>query len=117
MDALKRSRQALVSYGILRALGLTPTRLETPAIDFFTAKATLLLTNVVGPPTPLQTAGTDLAGVLVWAPCSGSLGLSATIFSYSGQVSIGLLADRSLVPDPDKLGAHIETELEQLTAS
>ncbi|MGE5636698.1 MAG: wax ester/triacylglycerol synthase family O-acyltransferase [Nocardioidaceae bacterium] len=116
LNALKRSRQAPVSFAILGALGLTPAQLEAPAVDFFTAKATLVLTNVVGPPTPLQTAGTELAGVLVWAPCSGNLGISVTMLSYSGQVSIGLLTDGGLVPHPDRLVDRIETELHQLTA-
>jgi diacylglycerol O-acyltransferase / wax synthase len=69
MGALKRSRQGPVSYAILGALGLTRAPLDAAAVNFFTAKATLVLSNVPGPPASLQTAGTEVAGVLVWAPC------------------------------------------------
>ena len=45
----------------------------------------MVLTNVPGPRRALSVAGTPLGGVLVWAPCSGSIGMSISIFSYAGQ--------------------------------
>jgi diacylglycerol O-acyltransferase len=41
--------------------------------------------------------------VLVWAPCSGSVGMSVSVFSYAGEVTVGFLADAGLVPEPQAL--------------
>ena len=48
----------------------TPVQLEERLIDFFSAKGSMVLTNVPGPRHRLWLAGTPLGGVLVWAPCS-----------------------------------------------
>jgi diacylglycerol O-acyltransferase len=70
----------------------------------------MVLTNVPGPRRRLSLAGTPLSGVLVWAPCSGSVAMSVSIFSYAGKVTIGFLTDAGLVPDPGVLadGARAE---------
>ena len=41
----------------------------------------------------LSFAGAPIDGVLVWAPCSGSLGLTVSIFSYAGEVTIGVVEE------------------------
>jgi len=114
MTAIKRSREGAVSYGILGAMGVTPPAVEQRVIDFFSAKASLVLTNVPGPPEPVFVAGTRVGGVLVWAPCAGAVAMSVSIFSYAGDVSVGFLADAGLVPDPDALVTHFRSELAAL---
>jgi hypothetical protein len=66
---------------------------------------------VPGPRRPLSVAGTRLAGVLVWAPCSGSIGMSVSIFSYAGRVTVGFLTDAGLVPDPGSLADATRAEI------
>jgi diacylglycerol O-acyltransferase len=114
MAAIKRSREGLVSYAILRGIGLTPRRVERRIIDIFTAKASAMTTNVPGPREPVYLAGTPLRAVLVWAPVSGSVGMTVSIFSYHDGVTIGLLADAGLVPDPQAIVAQAELELQAL---
>ena len=114
MSAIKRSREGAVSYGILGAVGVAPTAVEERVIDFFSAKASLVLTNVPGPREPVFVAGTRVGGVLVWAPCAGAVAMSVSIFSYAGDVSVGFLVDAGLVPDPDDLVGHLEGELAAL---
>jgi diacylglycerol O-acyltransferase len=46
-----------VSYGILGAMGAVPAPVESRVIDFFSAKASLVLTNVPGPVEPVRVAG------------------------------------------------------------
>ena len=79
-------------------------------IDYFTAKGSMVLTNVPGPRRARSVAGTPLAGVLVWAPCSGSVGMSISIFSYAGKVTVGFLTDAGLVPDPQALADAARAE-------
>ena len=111
MDAIKDSHEGTLAYGILSLIGRTPVQVEERLIDFFSAKGSMVLTNVPGPRQRLSLAGTRLAGVLVWAPCSGSVAMSVSIFSYAGSVTVGLLADAGLVPAPQELADGFRREL------
>ena len=111
MDAIKDSHEGVLAYGILGLMGRTPAQLEERLIDFFTAKGSMVLTNVPGPRKRLSLAGTPLGGVLVWAPCSGSVGMSVSVFSYAGKVTVGFLTDAGLVPDPQALADGFREEL------
>lgn len=114
MEAIKHSDEAPISYGILSAIGRTPAQVEELMIEFFTDKASLVVTNVPGPREPLSFAGAPIDGVLVWAPCSGSIGTTVSIFSYAGQVTVGLMTDTGLVPDPHPIVRSYERELRRL---
>ena len=50
----------------------------------------------------------------MWAPTSGHIGMSVSIFSYRGEVTVGLMVDAALVPDPEQLIAGLQEELESL---
>jgi WS/DGAT/MGAT family acyltransferase len=110
MDAIKHGHEGAISYGILELMGRTPSVVEGRLIDYFSAKGSMVLTNVPGPRRRLSVAGTPLAGVLVWAPCSGSIGMSVSIFSYAGRVTVGFLTDAGLVPDPRSLADATKAE-------
>jgi diacylglycerol O-acyltransferase / wax synthase len=45
----------------------------------------MVLTNVPGPRRSLLLADAPLPGVLVWAPCSGTVAMSVSVFSYAGR--------------------------------
>jgi WS/DGAT/MGAT family acyltransferase len=111
MDAIKHGHEGAISYGILGLMGHTPAFVEGRLIDYFSAKGSMVLTNVPGPRRPLTVAGTRLAGVLVWAPCSGSIGMSVSIFSYAGKVTVGFLTDAGLVPEPGSLADATRAEV------
>jgi len=114
MQAIKDSPEGPVSYGVLGAMGLSPPAVEAQLIDLFSAKASLVLTNVPGPRAPVYLAGTQLRGVLVWAPCAGSVSTSVSIFSYDGQVTIGFMVDAGLIPVPEEIVAAVDEELAAL---
>ena len=114
MDAIKESHEGPISYGILSAIGLTPAQVEDRLIGFFTQKASAVVTNVPGPRETVYLAGTPVRGVLVWAPCSGSLGMTVSIFSYAGEVTVGFMVDTGLLPDPQPLAGAFSAELRAL---
>jgi WS/DGAT/MGAT family acyltransferase len=114
MDAIKHSPEGPISYAILEGVGLTPPLLERRIVDIFTAKASAVMTNVPGPREVVYLAGTPVRAVLVWAPTSGSVGMSVSIFSYRGEVTIGLLVDAGLVADPQLIMRRTEQELAAL---
>lgn len=114
MRAIKDSPEGAVSLAVIGALGLAPPAVETRLIDLFSAKASLVLTNVPGPREPVTLAGERVRGVLVWAPCAGSVAMSVSVVSYAGEVTVGVMADAGLVPAPGGVVAAIEQELAAL---
>ncbi len=111
MDAIKDSDEGAIAYGILDVIGRTPVELEARLVDYFSDKASMVLTNVPGPRATVALAGTPVAGVLVWAPCSGHMQMSVSLFSYAGKVTVGFLADAGVVPDPQPLADAFRAEL------
>jgi diacylglycerol O-acyltransferase / wax synthase len=82
MQEIKNGRDGAVSYGVLSLTGRTPAPVERRIIDMFSAKGTAVITNVPGPRDPVYLAGTPIRTVLFWAPTSGHIGMSVSIFSY-----------------------------------
>jgi hypothetical protein len=116
MEGIKRSPEGPISYGLLEAIGRTPTAVEHRIVEMFTGRATTVVTNVPGPREKVYFAGSPVAGVLVWAPRSGSVGMSVAIFSYAGQITVGLMVDAGLVPEPAEIISEFEGEMEALGA-
>jgi len=114
MDEIKRSREGAVSYGVLSVTGMTPEPVDRRIVDLFSAKGTAVMTNVPGPTEPVYLAGTPVRTVLVWAPTSGHIGMSVSILSYRGEVTVGLMVDAALIPDPAKIVIALEDELRAL---
>ena len=114
MDEIKSSPQGAVAYAILGAIGQTPVQVEKLAIDVFSSRGSCVITNVPGPSERVYLAGTPMEGVLVWAPTSGSVSMSVSIFSYAGKVTVGLQVDAGLVPDPEQILAGFQHELGEL---
>ena len=114
MSNLKSSRQAIVSYGLLAALGMTPAPLQRTALELFSRKATTVATNVPGPNMPLYLAGCKVRDMMFWVPQTGSIGLGISILSYDGKVHFGLIGDAKLVPDPDAIIQRFRPEFEKL---
>jgi diacylglycerol O-acyltransferase / wax synthase len=114
MTEIKQSRDGSVSYGLLSATGLTPEPIERKIVDLFTGKGTAIVTNLPGPTKAVYLAGVPVRGVLVWAPTSGHIGMSVSIFSYRGEITVGLMVDAALVPDPEHVVTQMERELDAL---
>jgi diacylglycerol O-acyltransferase / wax synthase len=114
MDGLKRSPEALVAFGVLSLMGLTPVEVEQVGLRFFGSKATTVLTNVPGPRHPLYMAGRRIDRIMFWVPQSGRLGLGISIISYAGGVMLGVASDARLVPDPERIVDAFKLEFEAM---
>jgi len=114
MNQLKNSRQAIVAYGLLAALGMAPAALQSVALELFSRKATAVATNVPGPQQPLYMGGSRVREMMFWVPQTGSIGLGVSILSYNGRVHFGLIGDARLVPDPDAVMRRFAPEFEKL---
>lgn len=79
--------------------------------------ANLVISNVPGSRVPLYCAGAKVLEQYPVSTVSDSLGLNITAFSYLDQLTIGLVADRDLVPDLDGLADALHAELDRLAAA
>ncbi len=111
MDEIKSSSEAVVTYGILNALGMTSPDVESAAVKFFGSKATAVMTNVPGPRETIYLAGVPMRTMMFWVPQSARLGLGVSILSYAGQVRLGVATDAGLIPDPDSIIRAFQEEM------
>ena len=114
MDAIKQSPEALVTYQAIAGLGVVSDKIARGVRGYYADKVSAVLTNVPGPAHKLYFAGKLLDTIVFWVPQSGSIGVGISIFSYAGQVNIGLITDRGLAPDPDTIIAAFEAEFAKL---
>jgi WS/DGAT/MGAT family acyltransferase len=114
MDEIKGSAEAGAAFGILEVLGHFPIEMEEQAVRFFGQKASAVMTNVPGPQEQLHVKGRRLQNVMPWVPRAGHIGLGVSIFSYNGEVRLGIACDAHLVPDPDTIIEGFEIEFDRL---
>jgi WS/DGAT/MGAT family acyltransferase len=114
MDELKQGYTAMLTMGILGAVGMAPRGLQKQALDFLAKKATAVMTNVPGPQEPLYMAGAQIKRMLFWVPQSGDIGLGVSILSYAGGVQFGLITDKRLCEEPQRIIDRFEPEFEKL---
>jgi len=114
MRVLRKSRQAVATYGALAAVGMAPPPVQAFALELFSRKASAVATNVPGPQMPLYFGGSQITDLMFWVPQTGSIGLGISILSYNGQVHFGLIADARLMPDPDSVIRRFRPEFEKM---
>jgi len=114
MAALKGSFQPLLTLGLLAAAGAGPKMLQDQLVTVLARNATAVMTNVPGPQQPLYLAGSKIERFLFWVPQSGDIGMGVSILSYNDEVQFGLITDRRLCPDPERVIARFAPEFEKL---
>ncbi|MDH3655148.1 MAG: WSD1 family O-acyltransferase [Myxococcales bacterium] len=116
MDAIKQSIEALTFYSLLNLFGVTPRKVEEQGLNIFGSRATAVVTNVRGPGQALYIAGSKIENIMGWVPQAGHLGVGVSIFSYDGKVSVGVITDAWLVPDPEHITARFRARFDELLA-
>ncbi len=114
MKSLKGSSQAFATLSLLAFVGNLPAPVEEPATALFSAKASLVASNLPGPREPLSLAGNPVSNVLFWVPQAGSIGTGVSMLSYNGQVQFGVSADQQLIPEPARLVERVAAEFDRL---
>lgn len=118
MDALKHSPEPLATKALLNLLGRGPKLLEDISNNLFGRKASVVMTNVVGPAKVLYLAGSPIERILPWAPHPGKqLGMAVSILSYRGSASLTVIGDAHLVPDPQVITAEFKREFQKMLKS
>jgi diacylglycerol O-acyltransferase / wax synthase len=114
MDAIKRSPEPLLTYEVLNVLGMLPGPLSRMTSRWLASKASCILTNVPGPRRPVYFQQERIDRMMFWVPQSRGVGLGISIFSYAGDVTIGVMADEALVPHPHCIVDEIEADFAEL---
>jgi WS/DGAT/MGAT family acyltransferase len=114
MEKLKGSYQAPLTLSILGAVGLAPKFAQEKVLDMLASKATAVMTNVPGPQQAIYLAGAKLREPLFWVPQSGDIGMGVSILSYDNKVQFGLITDKKMVPDPERIVERFASEFEKL---
>lgn len=114
MGELKNSYQPLLAFAVLSVAGLMIKPVQDAILGMFAKKTTAVMTNVPGPAEPLQFCGSTLRQTMFWVPASGDVGVGVSILSYGGGVQFGLITDRRLCPEPQRIIARFAPEFEQI---
>jgi len=115
MDALKRSPEPVAVIALFGLLGRAPKAVEDFALDVFGSKASVVMTNVVGPQETLYLAGAPIDRFTFWVPHPGrQLGMGISILSYQGHATLAVIADAHLVPDPEAITLGFNREFARM---
>lgn len=114
MDNIKNSPEALVTFGIIEALGSINPTVTKNMVKFFSGKGIGITTNVIGPRNERFFAGRKVASIIGWAPSAGDQTLNECIFSFGNQIQVGFKSDRSAIPEPEQLVEAFDHELQEL---
>ncbi len=114
MDRIKRSPEAAVLLTVMAVMGRTPKTAEDLVSTLFSSKAGLVFTNVAGPRQKLYLAGRPIEKMLFWVPHAVDMSVGISIFSYNGEVTLGVISDAGIVPDPQTITDRFRIEFEHL---
>ena len=114
MEELKGSFTPIVALGLLGFMGMAPKIIKEEILAMMASKATAVMTNVPGPTIPLYFAGAQIVQQIFWVPQSGDIGMGVSIYSYNGGVTLGVITDAGLVPDPQSIVDYFKPEFENL---
>ncbi len=103
MGRIKDGHEAALAFITQEVISGLDKTLYRASVDLLASRAAGVLTNVPGPPTAVYLAGEKVEGMVGWAPLSGNLPMSFTIYSYDGKVFVGIACDRGLVPDHEQI--------------
>ncbi len=113
-SGLKESTEAGATFAVLTLVGAVPRILARLAVAILSHSASAVVTNVPGPRSRLRLAGVEVESVNFWVPQVGKIAVGISIFSYAGQVTLGVTCDATLAIQADQLAAAVSTELRAL---
>ncbi len=79
------------------------------------SQANAIVSNVPGPREALFWGRTQLRRFVSIGPVLEGIGLNVTVWSYSGELAVGVLTDRRMLPDPRAILELMHDALEDLT--
>lgn len=106
-DWLDRLPPALAKRGVLGVL----ERLQADEAD---ADTSILVSNIRGPAEQLSLGGRAYTSIHVDGPPSNGVGINVMMWSYAGEVALGILGYAGALAHPERFGAAISESLDEL---
>ncbi|HEX5360496.1 MAG TPA: WS/DGAT domain-containing protein [Fluviicoccus sp.] len=116
MDAIKSGKEAVLAYFSLSVMGTLPRGVQHALMDAFNDNASSTMTNVPGPREQLFFAGEAIRNMVFFGPQSGKMGVGLSVFSYQDTLTMGISADKGMIPHPEVFTACFEQELREWLA-
>jgi WS/DGAT/MGAT family acyltransferase len=113
-SALRQGTQAWLLLTLLRTVGNLPMPFQDLALWRFQNRASSVITNVPGPTSTFHFAGHEVSDMMFWVPTSQGIGLGISIFSYDGDIRVGIASDAGLIDEPTRLTEAFRTEFETI---
>ena len=106
----KRHHQAAAATALIGelGLGLQPGIAAVAAVIHRQPFVNLVVTNVPGPDDSLYAMGARMLEAIPIVPIAGNLSMGVAAFSYHGQFTVGILADRDRCPDVDVMARGMD---------
>ena len=117
MNRIKHGHEAAVAFRLQETIAGFNRQLYEASVDLFTNRTIGTLTNVPGPPMPVYLAGSRVEGIVGWAPVSGNQPMSFGIFTYNGDVTVGIACDKTLVPEHETIVDGFADTFDRLLAA
>jgi hypothetical protein len=114
MAALRSGAQSRIAGSLVRVAGSVAPGIERRALRWGSRRASLVVSSLAGPKTPLHVAGQPLGAVVIWAPAAATIGLSVTLFGYAGEIRLGVLSDSAVIDRPQQLVAAFQAAIDEL---
>ena len=104
MDELKNAADPVVLYGSQWVLAnALPDRWFRRMWWQIWHKATCFISSLPGPDTVLTFSSHEIKSIIYWMPPGPNVAVSISFLSYADQVRMAVIADKSVLPDPDLL--------------
>jgi len=84
---------------------------------FIPMNVSTCISNVAGPDFPLYCAGAKMVDYFGLGVLTPGMGIFHLVFSYSGKVTLSVLADRDIIPDPEFYHDCLVAAYEELYAA
>ncbi|OCB21524.1 hypothetical protein A5674_27540 [Mycobacterium malmoense] len=117
MNRIKHGHEAAVAFRLQETIAGFNRQLYEASVELFTNRTIGTLTNVPGPPMPVYLAGSKVEGIVGWAPVSGNQPMSFGIFTYNGDVTVGIACDTTLVPQHETIVDGFADAFDRLVAA
>jgi diacylglycerol O-acyltransferase len=118
---LKGSGEAVSASMLIKAGDFVPSSLfalgARVAVQAPQRSVATVTTNVPGPQWPMYLLHSRMLEAFPFIPLGGDMRVTVGIFSYDGQVTMGINGDYDAMPDLQALGEHIEDALADLRSA
>ena len=114
--AKERAEPSLPAMDVIAgALNQLPSAAATGAFGSMMKAVDFVTSNVPGPRFPVYLGGAKILAMIPFGPASGAA-LNVTLFSYDGDVHVGINCDAAAVTDPDRMAECLEAGVDEMLA-